>query len=113
MYRFLPQAGQGGSEGAEADRIAFNHLIQGGAQGMIQNSTRHLRPQIWELQQSGHEIWWCLQVHDELMLRFAKKEWDVLDPLITGALVNHHGVKNMRVPVAAEGNKGTDWSKLK
>lgn len=113
MYRFLPQAGAGGSEGAEAARIAFNHLIQGGAQGMIQNSTRWLRPRVWKLQQEGRDIWWCLQVHDELMLLFAEKEWDVLDPLITEGLTAHHGVKGFRVPVLSEGNKGTDWSKLK
>lgn len=113
MVRHLPGAQVGGKEQAEAERQAYNHLVQGGAQGCIQNSTRWLRPRIRELQDAGLAIRFCLQVHDELIFRLKEDEWDVLEPLVREGMTQHHGIVGMRVPVDVDAHRGRAWAELK
>lgn len=97
---------------AEAGRQAVSHRIQGGAQGMLQEAMRHLRPQIRELRDSGIPIKWRLQVHDEIILSFPPHLWPVIDPMVRDAMVNHCGIR-LRVPVVAEGHMSQSWGGLK
>lgn len=97
---------------AEAERHAVSQKIQGTAQGMIQNSIRHLRPIIHDMQESGERVHWNLQVHDEIVLSFARRLWPTINPIILDALTNHSGIA-LRVPVLAEGHMATNWGELK
>ena len=97
---------------AECERIAVSHRIQGGAQGMIQNSMAWLRPYIAELQSAGADIKWSLQIHDELLFRCSEEWVEVLDPLVTEALTQHHGTE-LVVPVAADSAVSNTWGGLK
>jgi len=114
MIRYLPGAWSNDSKTrAEAERTAVSHEIQGGAQGMIQNSMRWLRPIIRELQLAGYGVQWVLQVHDEIILRFDETLHDVIHALVIEALTEHHGVENVRVPIEADGNVAASWDALK
>lgn len=113
MYRHLP--GIWSDEGkirAEAGRIAVSHRIQGGAQGMIQRSMAWLKPIIRSMQEGGLNVHWCLQIHDEIVMRFSEELWEVLNPLVVEALTEHCGVE-LRVPVKAEGHMAKTWGGLK
>lgn len=113
MPRYLPGVWSSDFKArAEAERTASSHKIQGGAQGMIQNSMRWLRPQIREMQRAGVNVAWRLQVHDELILTFDEDLWDVMDALVMEALTQHCGIK-LRVPVEASGNMSKSWGGLK
>lgn len=113
MPRYLPGIfDRKSSISAEAGRQAVNHRIQGGAQGMIQNSMRYLRPIIREMQSQGFNVKWRLQVHDELILTFDEHLWDVLNPIMLDALANHSGIK-LSVPVEASGSTADNWAGLK
>lgn len=114
MIRYLPGAwSHDGKTRAEAERTAVSHEIQGGAQGMIQNSMRWLRPIIRELQLAGHGVHWVLQIHDEIVLRFDEDLRDVIHALVIEALTEHHGVEDVRVPIEADGNVSDTWAGLK
>lgn len=97
---------------AEAARIAVNHKIQGGAQGMIQRSMVWLAPRIEEWQRAGRHVHWCLLLHDELIFWFQEDLWDELDDLVLEALTRHHGL-DISVPVEAEGRCDKSWAGLK
>jgi uracil-DNA glycosylase family 4 len=113
MVRYLPGIWSNDPKvAAEAGRIAVSHRIQGGAQGMIQRSMAWLRPEIRALQDLGLGVHWCLQIHDEVVLRFDELLWKVIDPLVMEALVDHPGIE-LRVPVEAEGHRSTTWGGLK
>lgn len=113
MPRFLPAIRCNDSKlVAEAERHAVSQKIQGMAQGIIQNSMRHLRPQIRELQESGEKVNWNLEVHDEIILTFRKQLWLVLNPMVLDAMQNHCGIE-LRVPVLAEGHMAQNWGELK
>lgn len=113
MYRYLPQLYSDDPKlSAEAGRHAVSHRIQGGAQGMIQNSMRWLAPHIRQLQQSGLNIKWRLQIHDELIFSFDEWMWDLINPLVLEALTVHCGIK-LRVPVLADGAMAKNWGDLK
>lgn len=113
MSRYLPAiAFPDRKLAAEAARQAVSHRIQGGAQGMIQNSMRYLRYTISDIQKKGVRVKWRLQIHDEIILTFPPKLWSTLDQIVTDAMVNHCGDK-LIVPVKAKGHTAQDWGGLK
>lgn len=97
---------------SECERVAISQKVQGLAQHMIQQAMRKLRRIIWEMQQRGYLIWWCRQIHDELVLRFQADLWPVLDMIVTDALINHTGVE-MTVPIESSGHYADNWGDLK
>lgn len=113
MYRYLPQLYSDDPKlSAEAGRHAVSHRIQGGAQGMIQNSMRWLAPHIQQLQESGLNIKWRLQIHDELIFSFDEWLWDLMNPLVLESLTKHCGIR-LKVPVLAKGVMAKNWAELK
>lgn len=113
MPRYLPAIWSSDyKESAEAGRHAVSHKIQGTAQGLIQKSIIWLRPIIRDMQLSGLNVKWRLQVHDEIILSFDRELWDMLNDLVIDALTNHCGME-LRVPVKAEGAMGKSWNLLK
>jgi DNA polymerase-1 len=97
---------------AEAGRMAVSHKIQGGAQGWIQNSINVLKPEVWGWRDSGLEVRWCLQIHDEIILRFEEGLWEIVDPVVRKAMTEMGGME-LRVPVEAEGHCARSWGKVK
>lgn len=97
---------------AEAGRQAVNHVIQSGAQSMIQNSMIWLAPKIRAMQERGADVRWALQIHDEIILIFTPDLWDELNDLVTEALTQHSGI-TLRVPVLCEGHCAETWGELK
>lgn len=98
---------------SEAERTAVSHEIQGGAQGMIQNSMRWLKPRVAEMQAEGLAVSWVLQIHDELIFRFDEELWPAMDQMVRRALSRHHGLAAPKVPIESSGNYGKSWSDLK
>jgi DNA polymerase-1 len=98
---------------ADDERAASSHKIQGGAQGMIQNSMAWLKPYIRDLQLAGMKVTWRLQIHDEIILSFQEDLWDTLNELVVEALTKHHELPNPRVPITAKGSYAKTWGKLK
>lgn len=99
-----------------AARVAVSHRVQGGAQGMIQNSMRWLRPRIAQMQAEGHNVGWNMQIHDEVILYFPPELWGRMNTLVMTALTRHHGVSRDAmggVPVDANGHMGWHWGDLK
>lgn len=96
---------------AEAERAASSHKIQGGAQGMIQQSMIWLKPYIRGLANAGVTCRWILQIHDEIILEFQEDLWETLDPLVIEALTEHS--LKLIVPVKAKGSRAKSWGKLK
>jgi uracil-DNA glycosylase family 4 len=113
MYRYLPGIWSNDRKvAAEAGRIAVSHKIQGGAQTLIQNSMAYLHAQIRDLQDTGANVVWRMQIHDELLLSFTPDLWEPLDYIVRDALVNHSGI-DLRVPIECEGAQSTNWANLK
>jgi DNA polymerase-1 len=98
---------------ADDERAASSHLIQGGAQGMIQRSMAYAKSYIRALQQAELNVKWILQQHDSLILSFSEDLWDTVDPLIVDALTNHHDMDLGGVPMVAKGSKARTWAGLK
>lgn len=112
MMRYLPGVWSSDKKiAAEARRQAVNHRIQGAAQGCIQNAMIALKPEIRRLQLEGKQVWWSLQLHDALMLRFDEELWDELDSLMKEKMVSGCGLK-MRVPMLVDGKKARTWGDL-
>jgi len=113
MPRYLPGIwSKDKGVAAEAARIAVSHKIQGGAQGMVQRSMSWLRDRVWALQDDGANVSWCLQIHDELLLRFDRELWETMDALVMEALTQHCGIE-LAVPVTADGASAETWADLK
>lgn len=113
MIRYLPGIwSRSYKESSEAGRQAFSHVIQGTAQGMMQNAMAWLRGEIRGLQRLGLDVRWALQIHDELMLRADVGLWEVLDAIMRCGMVDHCGLK-LKVPVIVEGKYATSWGELK
>ena len=113
MLRYLPGIwSRRPSVVAEAERMAVSHRIQGLAQGMIQNSMRWLRPRIHQMQDAGANVHLVLQVHDELVFRFAEDLADEVGELVLEALTQHSGI-DLIVPVEASGSVSRTWGGLK
>ncbi len=113
MVRYLPGIwSRSYKESSEAGRQAFSHVIQGTAQGMIQNAMAWLRGEIRGLQRLGLDVRWALQIHDELMLRADVSLWEVLDGVMREGMVEHCGLR-LKVPVIVEGKFASSWGELK
>lgn len=114
MMRYLPGIWSDDRKTrSEAERTAVSHEIQGGAQGMIQNSMRWLNKRIREMQELGMNVTWALQIHDELIFRFDEELWPLMDSLVRDALTKHHGLPNPKIPIQSSGNFGASWGDLK
>lgn len=114
MMRYLPGIWSDDRKTrSEAERTAVSHEIQGGAQGMIQNSMRWLKPHIREMQELGMNVTWALQIHDELIFRFDEELWPLMNSLVHTALTKHHGLPNPKVPIQSSGTFGASWGDLK
>lgn len=103
-------------EANEAARQAFSHVIQATAQGQMQNAMASLRSPIREMQERGLFVKWCLQIHDEIIMR--TKRW--LVPVVAGVLgeamtQKYGGPRGLKlnVPVLVEAHSGTRWLDLK
>lgn len=113
MMRYLPQAwSRDRKEVAEAGRQGFNHIIQGTAQGMMQNALVWLRPHLRDLQRAGLYVYPALPIHDELIMRIDPWLWPVVDQLVSEAFTCHYGLK-LKVPVEVDGHMANNWSDLK
>ena len=114
MIRYLPGVwSEDRKVAAEAERTASSHLIQAGAQGMIQNSMLWMKPKIRRLQLMGHSVHWVIQIHDEVILRLEEGLHDIVKALTLKALTQYHGVYKIRVPIEAEWKTATTWGGLK
>jgi uracil-DNA glycosylase family 4 len=115
--RYLPGIWSGRrGEAAEAARQAFSHIIQATAQGQIQNAMATMRKPVREMQMSGLHLKWCLQVHDECIVR--TKRWlagavmAMMEHAMVGGYGGPRGLK-LSVPVTVDGHCSTQWAKLK
>lgn len=112
MYRYIPGIwSRDLKASSEAARIAVSHRIQGMAQGMIQRSMIYLRDEIRALQDAGLNVRWCLQIHDELILRLDRDLWELVDEIVVEGLTKHAGVE-LRVPIEAGGSFATSWGEI-
>lgn len=100
-------------ERAEAIRDAVNHTIQGGAQGMLQNSLLWLWERMLEHRDQGLLGRMGMNMHDEIVMLCPEVEWSTWEPLLDEALTEHHGVADFSVPVKAEGCAAQSWGELK
>lgn len=98
---------------AEDERAASSHKIQGGAQGMLQESMAWLKPYIRDMQLAGIDVRWRLQIHDSLLFTFPKDLWETMNALVLEALTEHHGMELNGVPMVAKGNRASTWGRLK
>lgn len=113
MIRYLPGIwSKDQSIRSECERVAISQKVQGLAQHMIQQAMRKLRRDIWAMQRAGYQVWWCRQIHDELVMRFQADLWPVLDMIVTDALINHTGIE-MSVPIESSGHYADNWGDLK
>ena len=116
MIRYLPAiASKDRSRVAEAERQAVSHIIQGGAQGMIQKSMIWLDRKL--VQRALALPWrapvqWRLQIHDEIVLSFSPEDWSEVDLLAREALTAHYGPV-IKVPVECSGSMSETWAGLK
>lgn len=103
-------------EQAEAARQAFSHIIQATAQGQMQNAMASMRRPVREMQLAELHVKWCLQVHDEVILR--TRRWlvgAVLSMMERAMVSGYGGPRGLRlsVPVTVDGHYSTQWAKLK
>lgn len=114
MYRYFPDLNSNDySLRSEAERQVVSHRISGTAQDMIQEAMRNLRPTIWSMVDSGLDVKWRLQVHDELIFSCTEDIVDTLGCFTLNAMSNMKGVLKMKVPVVAKGHVARDWGELK
>lgn len=98
---------------AEAERQAFNHKIQAGAQGIIKRAMA----EIWEWlrhywRKYTHRVEPLLQIHDELMKEVAARE-DTMQMVNEAVIKRLTTTTILRVPVKAKGAYAKDWGSLK
>lgn len=112
MPRHLPaildETREGKWDRLEAERQTHSHRIQGGAQGMIQNTMGWLYPR---LRKYGDAVRWILQIHDELIFEVLKGLEEEVGAIIVDGMVNH-GAK-LKVPVKSSGSWAESWGQLK
>lgn len=119
MIRYLPEIySESRRASSEAGRQAFSHVIQGTAQGMMQNAMASLRAPIRELVQCGFDVRWLLQIHDEVIFGFRPDLWPVMDEMVVEAMVERYGgtgtkAIKLSVPVEVEGHMAKSWASLK
>jgi uracil-DNA glycosylase family 4 len=113
MPRYLPGVWSSREhERAEAKRHAVSQKIQGGAQGMMQNSMLALHEDVSDLRDGGIDIQWLLQVHDEAVFLVEEDYAEDLLGLLIHHLENSSGIR-LRVPVEASGSISDNWAGLK
>lgn len=95
-----------------AKREAVSHRIQGGAQTIIQNAMIYLDNEILALRDSGMDVRWLLQYHDELIILCREEDHDYVDAVMVEGMTRHYDV-DMRVPVLVEGHSAKSWGELK
>lgn len=112
MLRYLPGVwSDDAAVAAEARRMAVNHKIQGGAQGMLQGSLVYLREPIRELQESGVSVKWLLSIHDSVIMLVEEGWAETVGAIVVDGLVNHSGLE-LRVPMAADMKTAETWGGL-
>lgn len=113
--RYLPNIwSEKRGEAAEAGRQAFSHLVQGTAQGMTQNAMASLRKPIRELRGLG--VKWTLQIHDEILFRFPRWMYPVVDRTVAYHMTERYGGPSslkLKVPVLVDGHMSVRWDALK
>lgn len=113
MIRYLPAIwSDNRAEKAEAERQAFSHIVQGTAQGMMQNAMAALRRPLRRLQKAGYGIRLGVQVHDELVYVTRTEDWPLVYELTADAMKNKCGIR-LNVPIEVEGKCAESWDKLK
>jgi DNA polymerase-1 len=90
---------------AEAERVAGNHGIQAGAQGVIKRAMKA----VWEWlpQMTGTEC--LLQIHDELLFQCPTQDVELLDIMVRSCLTT---TTSLSVPIEADSSWGKRWSDL-
>jgi len=94
---------------AEAGRHAFSHVIQGWAQGVIQNAMRRLKTVVLDWQAEGKPVWWLLQEHDALDFECADEAAETVRDGVVDAMTRYHGVRDCRVPIEVEAKISRTW----
>lgn len=113
MIRYLPAIwSDNRAEKAEAERQAFSHIVQGTAQGMMQNAMAALRRPLRRLQKAGYGIRLGVQVHDELVYVTRTEDWPLVYELTADAMKNKCGIR-LNVPIEVEGKCAESWDRLK
>jgi DNA polymerase-1 len=113
MRRYLPGIWSSDNQTrAEAEREAIAFVISATAQGMVQNSMRWLREPIETLQDSGFEVYWSLEPHDELLLEIQEELCDTVGALVIEGLTQHSGIE-LCVPIESSGTTAQSWGGLK
>jgi len=108
MPRYLPGIlSDDRYERLEAKRQSHSHKIQGGAQGLLQNSMAWIYPR---LKVYGDAVRWILQIHDELIMEVAKGLEDEVNQIMIEGLTKHGAT--LRVPVKSKGSYGPNWKLL-
>lgn len=95
----------------EASRHAVSHKIQGGAQGMLQNSISWLKWKLVDLWSQGVDLEPRLTIHDSLLFTCQERHVDVAREVLEEALTQHHGTR-LRVPVRAESTVARVWAEV-
>lgn len=113
MIRRLPAIWDSKSRNsAEAGRMGVSHIIQGSAQWMIQNAMQALYPKIVKLRKKGIDVWMVLQLHDELMAEFPRKNWKKVRKVIVNTMERNTGME-LRVPIVVDSGMNKSWGGLK
>lgn len=101
---------------AECARMAVSHMVQEGAQDLMQRGMINLwnrQGGLYDLRASGCGVRGCLQLHDEVMLLFEEGLEDILEPLVLDSLTVGHGLGKLAVPITASCHVGGVWGELK
>jgi DNA polymerase-1 len=105
--RYLPElTGPAGGSRAQAERIATNTPLQGGAADLIKLAMVRL----WEaLHSESQDARIVLQVHDELLLEVKKEAIEDCSRMVREAM---EGAAELKVPLKVELKAGSNWAEL-
>jgi len=113
MRRYLPNLwSKDTAMRSKAEREAINHIIQGTAQDLIQQSMAWIYQRILRLRDTGAYVWLGLQLYDELIYRCGLGVVDDVERIVIDGLTNHHGLDDARVPILADSSRGRCWGEL-
>jgi DNA polymerase I len=109
--RYLPGVqSKVSSIAAESERIATNHKIQAGAQGVIKLAMAEIWDSVLPRFRSRGYCECLMQIHDELVFEVKKELAEELKAAVEKVM---RGVIQLRVPIVADGNIALRWSELK
>jgi uracil-DNA glycosylase family 4 len=95
----------------EGERQAFNHTIQGGAQGFMKRAQIRAHEQALPVvRDCGYGADPVLQIHDNIVVEFDEGGWDVLDAAMRWAMTADSNL--MRCPILTTSDKGARWSEI-